>query len=380
MIVLGFVGQFFAGLIKAGVSRQREWLADASSVQFTRQTTGLVGALKKIAGVPEGSTLSDAHGEKQVSHMLFGEGRRNLAGLYATHPPLADRIKALDPAFRSEQIEQLRQEYARTEPDGLAEDASLGLVGGGGRPAPASVTVAPETVSSRVGTMAPSAGAAVNARIPDAYRQEASQASTAPALVIRLLRGDAPDLDAMLRLPVVQLAAPQLAARPPAERDALLTQLDQIARADARITVFEYCLTRVAGSYLRDAVAPAARSRPGRAPVRAVQDAALTLLAFVAAAGNPDRAAAERAFQSALARLLPGTTVQYVPPTEPWQALDAGWDALDSLDPRNKRVVVESLVAAVSDDGVVTVEEAELLRTACTLLHCPIPPLIGDAT
>src|SRR4051812_18285012 len=101
LVVLGFVGQFFAGLIKAAVGRQREWLADASSVQFTRQTTGLVGALKKIAGLPTGSTLSDRHSAKQVSHMLFGEGSR-LSSLYATHPPLDKRIAALDPTFNPE--------------------------------------------------------------------------------------------------------------------------------------------------------------------------------------------------------------------------------------------------------------------------------------
>jgi hypothetical protein len=131
------------------------------------------------------------------------------------------------------------------------------------------------------------------------------------------------------------------------------------------------------GSYLLDAASPRSRSRPGRTPVRAVQDAALTLLAAVAAAGNPDPAAAQRAFVAAVARLLPGTSVPYAPPGDPWRALDAGWEPLNSLDPRNKQVLVEALVAAVSDDGVLSAEEAELLRTACALLRCPLPPLVA---
>jgi Zn-dependent protease with chaperone function len=377
MIVLGFVGQFFAGLIKAAVSRQREWLADASSVQFTRQTTGLVGALKKIAGLPDGSKLSDAHGEKQINHMLFGEGRPNLAGLYATHPPLPERIAALDPTFRPEQIAELRLQYAQRSPDGLAEDAALGLAatydhGSAG----ASVAVEPKAVADRVGTIAVAAGTQLNARIPDGYRQLASQGSTAFDLVLRLLRDEVGDLDPMLRLPLAQLAAPQLAARPPADRRALIAKLDEIARADGTITVAEYCLIRVIGTYLRDVDAPRARSRPGRASVQAVQDAAFTLLAAVSAAGNADPAAAQHAFTAAVAHLLPGTSVPYAPPAEPWRALDAGWDVLDTLDPRNKRVLVEALVIAVSDDGTLTVAEAELLRTTCTLLHCPLPPLL----
>ena len=411
LVILGFVGQFFAGLIKAAVSRQREWLADASSVQFTRQANGLAGALKKIAGLPAGSQLSDAHGEKQVSHMLFGSGRREWS-LAATHPPLLERIAALDPTFRPAEIAGLRQRYAAQPPDGLAEDAALGLVG----PAPAtpsappSARVEPAAVAARVRTMSAddlATGARLNSRIPPAWRTAASQGSTAVPLVLTQLldtdaqvRGrqlrdvsarlgervaeattrlaaDLPPLEPSLRLPVTELAAPQLAARPPADRVALTATLDDLAAADRVVSVFEYCLTRVVGSYLQDAAAPRASSRPGTAPVSRVQDAALTLLAVVAAIGNSDAAAAERAFKAASTRLMPGTSVAFAPPAEPWPALDAGWAALNGLDPRNKQVLIEAIAAAVSDDGVVTASEAELLRCACIMLRCPIPPLIA---
>jgi Zn-dependent protease with chaperone function len=412
MVVLGFVGQFFGGLIQAAVSRQREWLADASSVQFTRQTSGLVGALKKIAGLPTGSAMSDAHGAKQLNHMLFGEGRKGLSSLYATHPPLYERIAALDPTFKPEEVAQLQQQYAAQPPDGLAEDAALGLVGAAApaeEPA-ASVRVEPEAVRARVRSVTAedlARGARLSARIPAPFRTAASQGSTAVPLVLALLFDPRPDirpqqlaivdtrlgrptaqaaaalvddlprLPEMLRLPVAQLAAPQLAGRPPQERAALAATLDELARVDGAVTVFEYCLTRVVGSYLHDLADPRRRSRPGSAPVRAVQDAALTLLATVAAAGNADPVAAQRAFTAAAARLLPGTAVPYAAPADPWRALDAGWEPLNGLDPRNKQVLVEALVAAVSDDGVLTAAEAELLRTACTVLRCPLPPLIA---
>jgi Zn-dependent protease with chaperone function len=422
LLVLGFVGQFFAGLIKAAVSRQREWLADASSVQFTRQTTGLAGALKKIAGLPDGSVLGDAHGEKQVSHMLFGEGKRGLGQLYATHPPLMARITALEPDFRPAEVAELQQAWARQPPNGMAEDAALGLAGAGPVPthpgAPASTRAAAPTgapvdagaVSGRVGRLTAedlSRGAQLSRRIPAEFRTAAGQVSTAGPLVLGMLldtrpevrdrqadivtaRLGAPDaaaalafadrltgLPTLLRLPLAELAAPQLAARPPAQRDALVAALGELARVDGRITVFEYCLTRVVGSYLVDASDPVRRSRPGRAPVTAMSDAALSLLASVAEAGNPDAAAAERAFTAAVGRLLPGRSVPYVPPGDPWRTLDAGWDALNSLDPHNKRVLVEALVTAVADDGRLADEEAELVRTTCALLHCPLPPLVA---
>jgi Zn-dependent protease with chaperone function len=413
LVVLGFVGQFFAGLIKAAVGRQREWLADASAVQFTRQTTGLVGALKKIAGLPTGSTLSDAHGAKQVSHMLFGEGGKGFSSLYATHPPLLERIAALDPTFNSDEVDRLRQQYAAHAPDGMAEDAALGLTGApaaAAAPRGATLSVEPAAVSARVGTVSAddlARGAALSSRIPAGFRTAASQGSTAVPLVlalllnpdmqtrVRQLRGitarlgdpvaqaaqslsqQLPPLEDVLRLPVVSLAAPQLVARPPADREQLGATLDELARADGVVDVFEYCLTRMVGSYLADAGAPRPRSRPGRAPVQAVQDAALTLLAAVAAAGNSRPDAAQRAFGAAVGRLLPGTSVPYQPPADPWRALDAGWEPLNGLDPRNKQMLIESLVAAVSDDGVLTAPEAELLRTTCALLRCPLPPLVA---
>jgi Zn-dependent protease with chaperone function len=73
IMIVGYIGVFFGRMIKAGVSRSREYLADASAVQFTRQTAGIAGALKKIGGLPSGSKLAAADTE-EVSHMLFGDG------------------------------------------------------------------------------------------------------------------------------------------------------------------------------------------------------------------------------------------------------------------------------------------------------------------
>ncbi|HEY3786436.1 MAG TPA: M48 family metallopeptidase [Steroidobacteraceae bacterium] len=95
VLVLGYVGLFLGRLMQAAVSRQRERLADASGVQFTRNPQGLKGALVKIAAVPEGSLLSSPHAE-QAAHMFFAEG---IDRLFATHPPLMERIRELDPHF-----------------------------------------------------------------------------------------------------------------------------------------------------------------------------------------------------------------------------------------------------------------------------------------
>ncbi|SHF48168.1 Zn-dependent protease with chaperone function [Jatrophihabitans endophyticus] len=416
LLVLGFVGQFFAGLIKAGVSRQREWLADASAVQFTRQTSGLAGALKKIGGLPVGSALHDSHSERQVDHMLFGPGSRST--LYATHPPLTERIAALDPSFRPDELRELQERFAQRPPDGLAEDAAAGLTERAG-PAPvanaevraSTVRLAPADVTARVATVTPddlARGARLDARLPAELRESAGQPATAVALVLALLldaRDDVREvqlrtvdarlgpsvaaatvrlsaattrLDPLLALPLVGLAAPQLAARPAAERDAVQAALRELALVDGRVTVFEYALMRVVGVRLADAASPAARSRPGRTTLRSGTDAALTLLAVLAAVGHTDPAAAQHAFHAATTLLLPAATgIAFAPPADPWRALDTGWDVLDALDPRHKQLLVEAMVAAVADDGVLRPAEAELLRAACAVLHCPLPPLVA---
>jgi hypothetical protein len=98
-LILGYIGILFGRLIKSSVARQREYLADASAVQFTRNPFGLAGALKKIGAMTSGSLIKHSKAE-EISHMFFSNGLKGtLLGLFATHPPLVDRIVRLDPAF-----------------------------------------------------------------------------------------------------------------------------------------------------------------------------------------------------------------------------------------------------------------------------------------
>ena len=414
MMVLGFIGVFFANLIKAAVSRQREWLADASAVQFTRQTDGLEGALKKIGGIPAGSRLRDARGAAEVSHMLFGEGtRRSFTSLFATHPPLADRIKALNPNFDPKVLDDLQKYYAQQPPNGLAEDVAAGFapaidVGtAAGRRA-----VGPERVAARAGTLTPADlkwGAAMRARLPAEVRSLGAQPSTAPSATIALLlapRGDplqARQLDAVaqrlgqaqadgvaalagvmanlpreLRLPFVELALPQLAVNPRDYQNALVAALNEVAVADDTVTMFEYCVTRLIWSYLQDAADPAHRSKVGTGSLGPVRPLVTTLLATMAAAGARDQDAARRALDAAVSRLYGDADAPHQPRDRSWQqTLDAGWAALDALEPRSKQALVEAMVVAVLEDGEVAPPEAELLRAACGLMHVPLPALLG---
>jgi len=101
LVIIGYVGLFFARLIKAAISRQREFLADASAVQFTRNPDGIGGALKKIGAVVEGSLMRSPAAE-EASHMFFGNCRRAHVSWLATHPPLLTRIQRIDPQFNGD--------------------------------------------------------------------------------------------------------------------------------------------------------------------------------------------------------------------------------------------------------------------------------------
>ena len=401
-MVAGSVGHFFAGLIKAAVSRQREWLADASAVQFTRQPTGLAGALKKIAGVPAGSTLADRRSAKEVSHMLFGEGRR-FSRLFATHPPLHERITALDPTFREADVEMLAERRHVEPPDGLAEDVTRGL-------APAPVAVTPAQVSARAGTLTPADlghGAALGAQVPPHIHQLAGQPSTAASVVLAMLVSGDPGLratqlaavqerlgidaarsvdalvvevaalPAYLRLPVVGIASPQVTGGTDHEQQALMAALDDLALADGDVSLFEYCLTRTVRATVLDAADPARRSRPGSVKVRQATGEIVTVLTALARSGNPDPVAARQAFAAAFTHLQTGAPVPEMRAADTWRQLDACWPALDGLARLEKRLLVEAMVFAVLDDGKLSTQEAELLRAACALVHVPLPALIA---
>ncbi|WP_412543702.1 M48 family metallopeptidase [Longispora sp. K20-0274] len=162
LVAAGWVGVLAGRLIKASVSRQREYLADAAAVQFTRQTAGIAGALKKIGGLPGGSRLGAPKAE-EVAHMLFGTGSKDRASWFATHPPLADRIRALDPTFDPAQLTALAEGWAQSPPNGMREDLTLGLTGHAPRvrgAGPATEPAAPSGAGAGADTRA---GAAVGA-------------------------------------------------------------------------------------------------------------------------------------------------------------------------------------------------------------------------
>lgn len=138
MVVLGFLGSFLGGLIKAAISRQREYLADASAVQFTRNPSGIAGALKRIGGAMYGGRVQHPNAA-MASHMYFAQGVfEGLSGLLATHPPLPKRILAIDPTWDGNYLAEAAESSVRAgasfsagaTPTRAAASAAADLVSG----------------------------------------------------------------------------------------------------------------------------------------------------------------------------------------------------------------------------------------------------------
>ncbi|NLB58007.1 MAG: peptidase M48 Ste24p, partial [Gammaproteobacteria bacterium] len=142
------------------------------------------------------------------------------------------------------------------------------------------------------------------------------------------------------------------------------------------VSLFEYCLGQLLETQVRESLDPGRHARFGRRKPGNVKQEFATLLAVLAPAGHADPDAARRAYLAGMQRVLPRDHVAYAPPRRGVLALDDVWEPLDRLDPLAKQVMVEAITAAAMHDGRVTVAEAELLRTICAVLHCPLPPML----
>jgi Zn-dependent protease with chaperone function len=406
VMVLGYVGLLLGRLLQAAVSRQREKLADASAVQFTRNADGLKGALLKIAGVPAGSTIVAAEGE-EVAHMLFASGFQRW---FATHPPLIERIQALDPRFRAEQLEE-RAAAALSEPIGIVpavDTADLEGLQKSDLAAHASIPAAAEAIAQQVGhpeTVHVAHARTLSAAIPAAIRAAAATPERAlPVVLASLLspqaqlaeqqrlaiertfgavvadatvaaRSEWHPLSAHLRLPAVQLLFPTLRRLTTVDRQSLVRIIDELARMDARIDVFECALGALLAADLREELR--GRRLPSQSGSLAAHATELaTVFGVLARQGVAEDTAARRAYEAGMGIVLPRERPPYSVPADWAAAFVVALTRLESLHPYAKRVVVEGLVKTIAHDEVLSVAEAELLRTVCAIMRCPLPPLL----
>jgi Zn-dependent protease with chaperone function len=416
LLIIGYVGYFFGRLIQAGVSRQREFLADASAVQFTRNPGGITGALKKIGGYALGSTILHNQGAA-IGHFFFAQSfATGITGLWATHPPLDERIRAIDPQFDGkffEPPELVDVTHASFAAAGFAPRA-LSVAESGPPPElrptsllrqrfdPAAVVatagvLTPEQVSSaqsllestpprlRAAAQAPSEALVLifgllldrNDDIRDSQR--ATIASRAGGDALRTLDELEPGLG-MLRdehkLPLVQLALPVLKQLQPSMLDVFFETVDELVNADGKVSTFEFAVRKMMERTLQ------LHRSPQSAVIQYYSFQGMTeeisiVLSVLARASTADPASAAKAFAEGAAqlKLIEHELKFFDAATSGFAALNA---ALDRLAAASGPIKQRTLIAAahvVSADGQVLVAEYELLRAIAASLDCPMPPV-----
>ena len=147
--------------------------------------------------------------------------------------------------------------------------------------------------------------------------------------------------------------------------------------ADGNVSLFEYCLARLLTVHVRESLDPSRYARFDRQKINDVRREITTLLTVVAQCGSADPDAARQAYLTGTQRVIPDQGMPYLPRGNGVLALDDVWVPLDALEPLAKEMLVEAITATISHDGRIDIAEAELLRTICAALHCPLPPMLG---
>ncbi|HUJ86558.1 MAG TPA: M48 family metalloprotease, partial [Burkholderiales bacterium] len=410
LALIGFLGLEFARLIKAAISRQREFLADASSVQFTRNPDAIAGALDTISASQRSTLVHNAHAE-ELSHMFFAQGVANWMGsLFDTHPPIEERIRRVRPGFQRSRYRAARAALlgGGEKPVAVLDGAGnvVETIGGAGRrPEAAQATAAVAAVAASVGNptaahvdfaqqLLGAIAPALRARLGDpegaqqvvfALAIAGDETSRAAKLgELRARRGadvaraveqayaDTSRLDRGDALPLLSLALPALKGLPQPQRDALVADVAKVVEADSKVTLAEFVLATILRQQLRDG---AGSPIPTRYRTLSEVDGELrTVLSLVAHAALADTALA----YAKGAEYLSLNVREPVPPAE----LSTGrvGDALERLRllaPLAKPRVIKACLEVASADNVITLAQAELTRMVAATLDCPLPPVLA---
>jgi Zn-dependent protease with chaperone function len=390
VFVIGYVGLFFARLIKSALARQREFLADASSVQFTRNPDGIAGALDQIRSSGAGTLIANRYAE-EMSHMFFGQSVKLwLGGLFATHPPIDERIRRVQPRFEPAAYRATREtvlpqlqgrrggdlaaHWGRTPAESAAlvgtfDDDKIDYAARILNALPLELRAALRDAEGARATML-----ALLLAEPEPARMQQLAAVRDKALARRALGmlAHTHRLGAAFRLPVIDLALATVKRAGAEAKSELLGALESAVNADRRVSLYEFVVLTL----VRDQLAPPAPISANR-QIAGLGTEAATLLALVAHSGARAERAETRG-QALQAAIGAGAAVMGTPPVAPELTLETVRNALEALRrlaPREKEVLVKGLFAAVTHDGTIRVAEAELMRAVGAVLDCPLPPL-----
>jgi len=428
--LVGGIGAIFARLIQAAVSRQREFLADASAVQFTREPAGLAGALKKIGGWNDGSSLRSPQA-LAVSHMFFAEGGLFKWGM-ATHPPLQVRIRALEPdwvggfdsvALNKDQslaglYDESRQQILKRQRGEVGAAADEEEASG------AVANLAPvQRLSGSVNAMVAlsglgqetrwslEAGQRIHDGLDERLRSASQDRGGAQRLIFAMLlsrdrqqrqeqveglrKGMGSDflregedwqellesLHSAEKIALLDLCMPTLRHMSQPEYGRFIQLMHWIIATDEKVDLFEFMLQHAVTRHLAGHFEPDRRKvPPGPERMDDLPAAGNVLLTVMARIERTEESAA-RAFQAAVkgGNGFEGWSPELLPedsfgPEEVRSALIE----FETAAPMVKKTILQMCGFAAAEDGILTSREAELLRAVADAIGVSLPPFVQD--
>jgi hypothetical protein len=406
LFIAGYAGLFFGRIIKAMVAREREFLADAGAAQFTRNPEGLAGALDQVRRAH--SFVVHPHSE-DVSHLFFAEAiYLEEERVLSTHPPLAERIRRLAPRFKVD-------DYRNRRPDPIAEIERAAAKQRAGRRAFGTGQdwkLTPSEAVALVGTMEERdvrVAAALLDALPGDAREALRTKGGSRALVVALIlsaddKALAQEIAALhaagfahlaatasalapvgrglprtWHLPVLDLALVELRDQAEKERNDLARALDTVVRANRRITVYRFAYL----SFVRSQLEPRTSAMGGRKALEGLAPEVALILSMVAHAGCAHGGTlaedAAKAFAAGAAEMGLAGRITPVPREGcDLPQVTAALEKLRDLAPLPKARFIKGLFAAITDDGVIRVVEAALMRMIGAILDCPLPSLLDE--
>lgn len=408
LMVVGWLGTFFGNLIKAAVSRQREFLADASAVQFTRNPEGIGNALKLIGGYGSGSEIHNTH-RSEVSHLFFGQAINRLSQMQATHPPLVDRILRVDPdwdgnyLFRSDSTRERklaedmgeREQKKAEKRERFTQTVLAGAAVVTGQPLERSSqpNKSLEDVRNQIDGI--STELIKQAKDPLGaiglcyalllHKDEVLKAKQLRMIdrsgvkgLLRLVNSIESDLGCLHsndRLPLIELLLPALKSMSEEQYKQFKRTLMLLIRADNKTDLFEWCLFQLVRHYLAGEYEPGSQGKARYKEVGQVSDEYRLVLSLLAHYGHDAKDDAEAAFNRgagtaglyniSLLRIEDCDLEAFI------QAVNHLGGAYPLLKPR----LLNGFRKCICHDGKVTAEEREILTAIAAVMDSPVPTL-----
>lgn len=418
-LVIGYLGVFFGKIIQAAVSRQREFLADASAVQFTRDPEAVGEALKVIGYGGIGSAIGHSKRD-EYSHAFFGDAIyknfNSMFSIFSTHPKLEERINRIDARWDGEWVEPqtLKQAYEES-PELAPKPRAEELITGVAAAVAATIDFLPSSqvaqkTAAHEFTTADGIEAAAQEKqnkkqlAEDQLNKAAHDPFSARAVCYTLLLapqtslvhdqqldmikqfcGDqllnevqkllpaVQSLDDSLRLPSIEKAIPALKQISPDQYTEFKQVLIKLAKADGKIDLFEWCLYRLILQYLNPAFDKAKPVKALHGNPKKLKPEIETVLSFVANHGHDTLEETQNSFAIG-AELAGFNELKLQPRTDSLKQFNLALDKLTQAYPHVKGRVLKALAGCVKADGVRIIER-ELVQTIAAILESPTPDL-----